>query len=417
MTDVEVHIDLEGQVRPLGILHRQASRRGETVTFEYDETWLGDANRFSIEPALTLTAGAFPPQAGQPIFGSIGDSAPDTWGRRLMQRAERRLAKREGRQVRTLGELHYLLGVADEARLGALRFRWRGEDVFQAPVHEGVPALIELGRLLQITERIERDEETVEDLQLIFAPGSSLGGARPKASVIDQHGHLSIAKLPKESDDYSIETWEEIALRLAERAGIQTPVHALLHVAGKQVLLSRRFDRDNSWRIPFLSAMSMTGSRDGERGSYPELVDALTAHGAQAKEDAWQLYRRVVFNVLVSNVDDHLRNHGFLWSGQGGWILSPAYDLNPTPVDVKARILSTNIDLDEGTCSVELLQETAEYFGLGTRQARTIIHEVAEVTRTWQAVAAEVGAKRAEITRMASAFEHEDLQAALKLSG
>lgn len=415
MTDVEVHIDLEGQVRPLGTLHRQASRRGETVTFEYDETWLGDANRFSIEPALTLTAGAFPPLAGQPIFGSIGDSAPDTWGRRLMQRAERRLAEREGRQVRTLGELHYLLGVADETRLGALRFRWLGEEVFQSPVRDGVPALIELGRLLQITERIERDEETDDDLHLIFAPGSSLGGARPKASVIDQHGHLSIAKFPKESDEYSIETWEEIALRLAERAGIQTPEHALLQVTGKPVLLSRRFDRDNGWRIPFLSAMSMTGSRDGERGSYPELVDALTAHGAQAKGDALQLYRRVVFNVLVSNVDDHLRNHGFLWSGQGGWILSPAYDLNPTPVDVKARILTTNIDLDEGTCSVELLQETAGYFGLGDRQSCTIIREVAEVTSSWQAVAAEVGARRAEITRMASAFEHEDLQAALKL--
>jgi len=415
MTDVDVYIDLEGQVRPLGVLHRQASRRGETVTFEYDETWLGNANRFSIEPALTLTAGAFPPQAGQPIFGSIGDSAPDTWGRRLMQRVERRLAEREGRQVRTLGELHYLLGVADETRLGALRFRWLGEEEFQAPVREGVPALIELGRLLQITERIERDEETDDDLLLIFAPGSSLGGARPKASVIDQHGHLSIAKFPKESDDYSIETWEEIALRLAERAGIQTPEHSLLQVAGKQVLLSRRFDRDNGWRIPFLSAMSMTGSRDGERGSYPELVDALTAHGARAKEDARQLYRRVVFNVLVSNVDDHLRNHGFLWTGQGGWVLSPAYDLNPTPVDVKARILTTNIDLDEGTCSVELLQDTAGYFGLGDRQAYTIIREVAEVTRTWQAVATEVKARRAEITRMASAFEHEDLEAALKL--
>ncbi len=414
MTDVEVHIDLEGQVRPLGILYQQVSRRGETVTFEYDAAWLEDANRFSIEPALTLTAGAFPPQAGQSLFGSIGDSAPDTWGRRLMQRAERHLAEREGRQVRTLGELHYLLGVADETRLGALRFRWRGEEVFQAPVGESVPALIELGRLLQITERIERDEETDEDLQLIFAPGSSLGGARPKASVIDQHGHLSIAKFPKETDDYSIETWEEIALRLAERAGIKTPKHTLLQVAGKPVLLSRRFDRDNGWRIPFLSAMSMTGSRDGERGSYPELVDALSAHGAQAKEDAIQLYRRVAFNVLVSNVDDHLRNHGFLWSGQGGWVLSPAYDLNPTPVDVKARILTTNIDLDEGTCSVELLQDTAEFFGLGARPARAIIREVAEASRTWRTVAEEVGARRAEITRMASAFEHDDLQAALK---
>lgn len=415
MADVEVHIDLEGQLKPLGILHRQVSRRRETVTFEYDVAWLEDTNRFSIEPALILTEGTFPPQAGQPIFGLIGDSAPDTWGRRLMQRAERRLAEREGRQVRTLGELHYLLGVADQTRLGALRFRWRGEEVYQSPVRNGVPAFIELGRLLQVTERIERDEETDDDLQLIFAPGSSLGGARPKASVIDQHGHLSIAKFPKESDGYSIETWEEIALRLAQRAGIQTPRHALLQVAGKPVLLSRRFDRDNGWRIPFLSAMSMIGARDGERGSYPEMVDALTMHGAQAKEDAWQLYRRMAFNVLVSNVDDHLRNHGFLWSGQGGWVLSPAYDLNPTPVDVKARILTTNIDLDEGTCSVELLQETAGYFGLGDGQARTIIREVAEVTRTWQMLAMDVGAKRAEIARMASAFEHEDLQTALKL--
>ncbi|MDT8428069.1 MAG: type II toxin-antitoxin system HipA family toxin [Pseudomonadales bacterium] len=415
MTDVEVHIDLEGQVRRLGLLRRQMSRRSETVTFEYDPAWLEDANRFSIEPALTLTAGTFPPQAGQAIFGSIGDSAPDTWGRRLMQRAERRLAEREGRQVRTLGELHYLLGVADETRLGALRFRWSGEEAFQAPVREGVPALVELGRLLQITERIDRDEETDEDLRLIFAPGSSLGGARPKASVIDQHGHLSIAKFPKGTDDYSIETWEEIALRLAERAGIETPEHQLVQVAGKAVLLSRRFDRVNGWRVPFLSAMSMTGSQDGERGSYPELVDALTAHGVQAKADAVQLYRRVAFNVLVSNVDDHLRNHGFLWAGRGGWVLSPAYDLNPTPVDVKARILTTNIDLDEGTCSVELLEEASEYFGLGRKAARVVIREVAEATRTWQSVAAAVGARRTEIARMSSAFEHEDLQAALQL--
>ena len=330
-----------------------------------------------------------------------------------MQRAERRLAQREGRRVRTLGELHYLLGVADESRLGALRFRWCGEDAFQAPARDGVPALIDLSRLMQITERIDRDEETEEDLRLIFAPGSSLGGARPKASVIDQRGHLSIAKFPKESDDYSIETWEEIVLRLAARAGIETPEHQLRQVAGKAVLLSRRFDRVNGWRIPFLSAMSMTGSRAGERGSYPELVDALTAYGVQANADAAQLYRRVVFNVLVSNVDDHLRNHGFLWAGQGGWVLSPAYDLNPTPVDVKARILATNIDLDEGTCSMELLEEASTYFGLGLQEARTVIREVAQVTRTWRSVAQAVGARRSEIARMSSAFEHAELQRAL----
>ena len=415
MADVEVYIDVDDSPRPVGLLRRHASRREETVTFEYDETWLADDERFSIEPALALTRGLFPPPADQPIFGSIGDSAPDTWGRRLMQRAERRQAEREGRRVRTLGELDYLLGVADETRLGALRFRWSGEEEFQSPVPAGVPALIELGPLLQITERILRDEETDEDLQLIFAPGSSLGGARPKASVIDQYGHLSIAKFPKETDDYSIETWEEIALRLAERAGISTPHHELLEVAGKPVLLSRRFDRTGSIRIPFLSAMSMTGSRDGQRGSYPELVDSLTQHGAKARADAAQLYRRVTFNVLVSNVDDHLRNHGFLWAGRDGWVLSPAYDLNPTPTDVKARILTTNIDLDEGTCSVELLETAAEFFGLSLKQARATIREVADVTRTWQAVAQEVGSRRAEIARMASAFEHDDLSAALRL--
>lgn len=300
MTDVEVHIDLEGMVRPLGRLRRQVSRRSETVTFEYDTVWLETADRFSIEPALA--------------------------------------------------------------------------------------------------ERIERDEETEDDLRLIFAPGSSLGGARPKASVIDRYGRLSMAKFPKISDDYSLETWEEVAFRLAERADIEVPVHQLLKVAGKPVFLSRRFDRTaEGWRVPFLSAMAMTGSRDGERGSYPELVDALAAHGAWAKADSRQLYRRVAFNVLVSNVDDHLRNHGFLWAGQGGWVFSPAYDLNPTPVDIKARILTTNIDLDEGTCSVDLLLEAAEYFGLGIKPARAIIREVAEVTRTWRVVAEAVGAPRAKI--------------------
>jgi serine/threonine-protein kinase HipA len=330
-------------------------------------------------------------------------------------KTERRQAEREGRAVRTLTESDYLLGVSDETRLGALRFRWVGEQTFQAPSRAGVPSLIELGRLMQITERILRDEETDEDLQLIFAPGSSLGGARPKASVIDQHGHLSIAKFPKETDEYSMETWEEIALRLAEQAGITTPHHGLLQVAGKAILLSRRFDRSGLIRIPFLSAMSMTGSKDGERGSYPEIVDALTSHGAQAKADAQALYRRVVFNVLISNVDDHLRNHGFLWLGKTGWTLSPAYDLNPVPTDLKARVLTTNIDIDEGTCSLDLLEEAAEYFSFGLAQARTVIKEVATVTATWRDVAKNASAKSSEINRMASAFEHDDLKRALAL--
>lgn len=415
MPDIEVDIDLQGRTRRLGLARINKVRGGETIIFEYAQEWLDNPDGFSIEPALTLSPGGFPPTNGQAIFGSLGDSAPDTWGRRLMQRAERRAAERDGRAIRTLAESDYLLGVADETRLGALRFRWNGEQQFQAPLRAGVPALIDLGRLLGVTERILRDEETDDDLQMIFAPGSSLGGARPKASVVDQHNNLSIAKFPKETDSYSIETWEEIALRLAERAGISTPTHELLHVAGKAVLLSRRFDRAGATRIPFLSAMSMMQAKDGERGSYPEMVDELARHGAQAKVDTLELYRRVSLNVLISNVDDHLRNHGFLWQGKAGWSLSPAYDLNPVPTDEKERVLTTNIDLDEGTCSLDLLESAAGYFGLGLRDARQIIKEVATATATWRDVAKNTGARSAEITRMASAFEHDDLKRALAL--
>lgn len=416
MADFEVHIELDGSTRPIGRAMSNRARGKETVLFEYDSTWLDGPDRFSLEPALALTRGTFAPPAGSVTFGSIGDSAPDTWGRRLMQRAERRRAGREGRAVRTLTESDYLLGVADLTRLGALRFRRQGEEEFQAPARDGVPALIDLGRLLQITERILRDEETDEDLRIIFAPGSSLGGARPKASITDQHGHLSIAKFPKETDEYSIETWEEIALRLASRAGIITPHHELIEVAGKAVMLSRRFDRSpGARRIPFLSAMAMMGAKDGERGSYPEIVDALTEHGAQGKTDAHALYRRVVFNVLISNVDDHLRNHGFLWLGNAGWSLSPAYDLNPVPTDLKARVLTTNIDLDEGTCSLDLLEAASGFFALTLPRAREIVKQVATVTATWREAARAAGARPAEITRMASAFEHEDLQRALAL--
>ena len=415
MADFEVHLSLNGETRRIGLIRRNEARGKELLVFEYDETWLEDAERFALEPGLPLTRGSFAPPAGQVVHGAIGDSAPDTWGRRLMQRAERRRTERESRAVRTLMESDYLLGVSDESRLGALRFRGVDTDPFLAPVRAGVPPLVELGRLLQCTERILRDEETDEDLQLIFAPGSSLGGARPKASVMDQHGRLAIAKFPKETDEYSVETWEEIALRLADRAGITTPDHELVHVAGKAVLLSRRFDRKGSQRIPFLSAMSMLGARDGEGASYPEMVDALSRDGAQATKDAHALYRRMVFNVLISNVDDHLRNHGFLWRSRAGWELSPAYDLNPVPVDIKARVLTTNIDLREGTCSLDLLQEVAGYFALSLAKARGIIKEVAAATAQWRQTAKQLRVRSAEIERMASAFEHDDLRRALGL--
>ena len=415
MSNVEVHIELDGLTQRVGLLRQNRGRRGETISFEYDDVWLKNSNCFSLEPALSLTSGTFHPSQDRAIFGSIGDSAPDTWGRQLMQRAERRRAKAEKRPVRTLSELDYLLGVSDETRLGALRFRWVGDDVFQTPIGEGVPALIKLGQLMESSQRILRNEETDEDLQLIFAPGSSLGGARPKASVVDQHDQLSIAKFPKDNDPYSIEAWEEVAMQLASAAGIAVPPHRLIEASGKAVLLSRRFDRINGVRMPFLSAMSMTDSRDGVRGSYPEIVDSLVEHGARAKEDSHSLYRRVVFNVLISNVDDHLRNHGFLWLGRNGWSLSPAYDLNPTPTDLKARILTTNIDLDEGTCSLDLLESASEYFDLKLSAARAVIKEVALATSRWRIVAKKVGLQRSEIDRMSSAFQHKDLERALAL--
>jgi serine/threonine-protein kinase HipA len=415
MTDVEVHIELEGRTLRVGALRRRPGRGQETVTFEYHPDWLAHEGRFSLEPALQLTRGAFAPANGAPLFGSIGDSAPDTWGRRLMQRAERKAAQREHRPVRTLQDVDYLLGVSDVSRLGALRFRLDGGEAFLSERGQGVPGALELGRLLQITERIDRDEESEEDLQMIFAPGSSLGGARPKASVIDQHGRLSIAKFPKETDDYSLETWEAVALDLAGRAGVRSAAHDLVVAGGKPVLLSHRFDREGGRRIPFLSALSLMGLRDGQQASYPELMDELARVGADVDADAAELYRRMVFNVLVSNVDDHLRNHGFLWAGKAGWRLSPVYDVNPTPTDVRQRILATGIDPDHYDCDLGLALEVAGYFNLSAPEARAIVRAVAEVTATWREAAAARGARPAEIRRMQSAFDHGDLARALAL--
>ncbi|MEB3288012.1 MAG: HipA domain-containing protein [Vampirovibrionales bacterium] len=419
--NIEVYIDYLFGLKRVGTLYRHTRKGSEAVSFEYYDQWLTDKRGFSLEPMLTLNRGAFSPMPGMSLFGSIGDSAPDTWGRRLMQRAERRRAQREGRALRTLMEADYLLGVSDVSRLGALRFRLSGDKdegnnkVFRSAATGGVPQLVALGELLHVSERILRDEETDDDIQIIFAPGSSLGGARPKASVMDQHQQLAISKFPKETDDYSVERWEAVAMSLAAKAGIRTAQTELIDVAGRPVLLSRRFDRAAGNRIPFLSALSMMGLKDGERGSYPEMVDVLSQYGAQVSVDVRELYRRMVFNVLISNVDDHLRNHGFLWVGDKGWALSPVYDLNPTPVDVKPRILTTNISLDESTCDLDLVLSVGELFSLSLVEATAIIKQVAAVTNTWRQTAREFAARPSEIERMQSAFEHEDLARALRL--
>ena len=396
-------------------MRRHAARGGERVSFSYHQDWVSSRAGFAIDPALPLGPGTFRPPAGHAIFGAIGDCAPDSWGRALMRRRERRDAAREGRSVRTLQEADFVLGVADEARLGALRFRRLGDDVFQTPSETAVPELISLARLRSAAERVLQGTESDDDLLAIYAPGSSLGGARPKATVIDHRGHLSIAKFPKEADEYSRERWEAIALDLAAAAGIRAAAHELHHDRGSPIFVSSRFDRTGGLRIPFMSALSMTERRDGERGSYLEIVDALTAHGAQAHVDRAELFRRIAFSILVSNTDDHLRNHGFLRPDARGWTLSPAYDINPTPPDISARILATNIDLDEGTCSIELLRSVAEEFSLKLSDADVLIRDVARVTSSWREAAQRRGAASAEIRRMEGAFDHADQAAALAL--
>jgi serine/threonine-protein kinase HipA len=247
-------------------------RKGrDSATFEYDKEWLANPIRFSLEPALQLGPGPFHTPTGKPLFGAIGDSAPDRWGRVLMRRAERRRAERAGETPRTLREIDYLLMVNNEARQGALRFAQEpGRPFLAANDAAPIPPLIELPRLLSAAEHVVGDSDSEEDLRLLLAPGSSLGGARPKASVRDKDGHLAIAKFPHKDDDFNAVLWEAVALRLAEKAGISVAPWRVENVAGKATLIVRRFDREGAVRIPFLSAMSMLGANDNETRSYLE---------------------------------------------------------------------------------------------------------------------------------------------------
>ena len=413
-----VYVDLRGTPHLVGRLWTRTRQARESATFEYDAGWLAHPERFSLEPAIKLGPGPFHAPSGKPLFGAIGDSAPDRWGRLLMRRAERRRSGDEERTPRTLMEIDYLLMVDDEARQGALRFAEREGGPFLAgPGQRKIPPLIDLPQLLSAAEHVLSGTDTGEDLRLLLAPGSSLGGARPKASVRDRGGHLAIAKFPNQGDEVNTVLWEAVALTLAAKAGIPVPVWRVATVSGKPVLLLRRFDREREMRLPFLSAMSMLDAQDNEPRSYLEFVDVLRQYGAAPKEDMHALWRRIVFSILISNTDDHLRNHGFLWAGPAGWRLSPAYDLNPVPTDIKPRVLSTAIDLDDRTASLKLALEVAGYFELGEAEAHKIAGQVGHAVATWRKQAAKLGLTPAEIDRMASAFEHEDLQAALKLRG
>jgi serine/threonine-protein kinase HipA len=417
MTDraLLAYVDLEGIAHLVGRLWARSRKGKESATFEYDTAWLANPSRFALEPALTLGKGPHHTVAGRQIFGAIGDSAPDRWGRVLIQREERRKAREEKRLPHTLLEVDYLLGVGDAARQGALRFVEHEGGPFLA-TGVPIPPLLQLPALLGAAMRFSEDDGgNDDDLRLLLAPGSSLGGARPKASVVDRDGQLIIAKFPQHGDLIRVTVWEAVALQLAAQAGIPTPEWRLEKIADRDVMLLRRFDRRSNIRIPFLSAMSLLNAADNEPHSYMEIADALRQYGAKADDDCAQLWRRIVFSILISNSDDHLRNHGFLYES-AGWRLSPAYDMNPVPIDIKPRILTTAIDEADGTASLDLAFEVAEHFGVRADKAKAIVHEVGNAVARWRETAAATGLNAKEIERMATAFEHDELQKAIKSS-
>lgn len=413
--EILVHVDLDGTPHLAGRLWTRVSRGRESASFEYDAQWL-QSSRFALDPSLTLGRGAFHTQQGRALFGAVGDSSPDRWGRNLINRAERRRARAAGRNPRTILEVDYLLGVSDETRLGALRFsETTGGEFLASAVTHPVPPLVALPHLLQASAHVEADTDSDEDLQLLLAPGSSLGGARPKASVRGKRGELLVAKFPSATDDHDVVRWEALALTLAGRAGIPVPRHRLETIAGRRVIILERFDRTGPVRIPTLSAMSLLAADERETRSYVEIADSLRQHGAAVAADLPQLWKRVVFNILISNLDDHLRNHALLYEGPRGWRLSPAYDLNPVPSDIKPRVLSTTIAPDgDPSASLDLALEAAGTFNLTAPEARAIAREVGVVTAGWRDTGDQMGFTGRELDRMASAFEHKELAEAIE---
>ena len=402
---VLVYINLDCVDYFVGTLWSHFSRGKETSDFEYSDEWLNYKNSFSLEPGLFFGKGKQVNTRQVPLFGSFGDSAPDTWGRILMRRYENQLAKKENRSPRTLNEIDYLLFVNDIARQGALRFKMEDNEEFQYPSNiRAIPPLIDLTKLLAASEKIIESSEKESDLQLLLAPGSSLGGARPKASVLDKNGNLCIAKFPKKDDFTNNVLWEGVALTLAKQCGLNVQEWSIQKSGKKNVILLKRFDRKGNVRIPFLSAMSMLNAvdNDSQIHSYLDIADAIRQYGSNPSVDLIELWKRMVFSILISNTDDHLRNHGFLYTGSFGWKLSPLYDVNPSP-DNK-NILSTYITQTDNAQDIELALSVCEYFDLDINSAKQIINDLKSVIKNWQNVAKQLGLNKSEIDKMESAF-------------
>ena len=405
-----VFIDRGGETVPAGTLWTRTRGARQTASFEYDSSWLARRDAFGLDPVLPPARGQF--HTDRPLFNAFTDPAPDRWGQTLMRRNELRRARAEGRRPRTLLALDFLTLVDDETRLGALRFKEAVGGPFLTSAGRPVPPVVDLPRLLSATARVIDANETDDDLRLILAPGTSLGGARPKATVRDRDGHLLIAKFPRRDDDWPVTRWEAATMALAEAARVRVAPFQLRQAADSPVFLARRFDRRQGRRIPFMSALTAIEGSDNEMRSYLEIAEFLRREGLEVNEDLGQLWRRIVFNILVSNTDDHLRNHGFLRE-TNGWRLSPAYDINPVPADVKPRVLALAIDETDATASLDTAMEVAPMFGMTEQAARAAAAEVGRAVRGWRDAAARHGIAANEIERMSSAFGHHDLEAAV----
>ncbi|GAA1337605.1 type II toxin-antitoxin system HipA family toxin [Arthrobacter roseus] len=400
MTDVQVHVNRDGRQILVGVAHFTRERQKVTTTFTYESGYLADRKNQQIDPGLPLFSGN---QYVATMPGVFGDSTPDRWGRNLLTRRERQLAAEEGRTARTFDAVDFLLGVNDETRQGALQFSMVGSTEMLSP-RAGVPRLVELPALLRASDNVATDRDGAEAYKVLLAAGTaSLGGARPKASVRLADGALAIAKFPHAQDEWDVMAWEALSLDLAERAGIAVPRRQLVKVGDRHVLLVERFDRADTSRIGYMSAMTMMEAKDGESGDYIDLAEKLADHSASLVEDRRELFDRAVLNVALHNTDDHLRNHGLV-DDVGGWRLSPIFDVNPNPVIGEERatsIAGATAAADEWAGLVEL----ASASGISTLESCERIARIVTAAESWREVAIKHHIPASEQQKMATALD------------
>ncbi|WP_172135438.1 type II toxin-antitoxin system HipA family toxin [Adlercreutzia sp. ZJ473] len=398
--ELAVTVQLCGEDVLAGRLYTHVRHGVESASFTYDAAYLALPRAIALDPSMPLAAGTL--HAGSsPMFRAFEDCMPDRWGRNLMLRAERATAREEGRAARSLFEGDLLAGVSDETRQGALRF-WQ-EGIALAPSASGVPREVSIPALLTSADRAARDMDA--DVRDLLAAGSSLGGARPKASVRDERGVLNVAKFPKadELPDEDVCAWENVAAHLARRAGMRVPPARILRVSGRSVLLLERFDREGERRIPYISGLTAVQGTDGERYSYLDLVEFLEENGSAPGEDLPELWRRALLSCAIGNVDNHLRNYGFLHDGRG-WRLAPSFDVNPTPGD-ELKYLNTALDYEAIEALPQVAVSVCEYFRVSVEEARATCANMARVLGGWRKAARSNGISASSIAGMASCFD------------